>query len=107
MILTDYYKTPAQQHREEKMYQCPHCGKPAITALRKTFLGPGAPVPCQSCQMNVKVSFPDWLKATLPGAAVMIAALFFESDAMVYGLSLIGLALMIALHLLWVPLVRE
>jgi hypothetical protein len=57
--------------------------------------------------MSVKVSFPDWLKATLPGAAVMIAALFFESDAMVYGLSLAGLGLMIGLHLVWVPLVKE
>lgn len=70
-------------------------------------MGPGAPLPCQSCHRNIKVGFPDWLKAALPGAAVMIAALFFESDAMVYGLSLAGLGLMIALHLLWVPLVRE
>lgn len=89
------------------MYQCPHCGKPAITTLRKAFLGPGALVPCQSCHKSIKISFTDWLKAALPGAAVMIAALFFESDAMVYGLSLAGLGLMIGLHLLWVPLVKE
>ncbi|OGI38207.1 MAG: hypothetical protein A2140_03300 [Candidatus Muproteobacteria bacterium RBG_16_62_13] len=75
--------------------------------MRKIFLGPGAPVPCQACGKTVKVSFPDWLKAALPGAAVMVAALFFDSDLMVYGLSLIGLALLIGLHLLWVPLVKE
>ncbi|OGI50017.1 MAG: hypothetical protein A3E57_05615 [Candidatus Muproteobacteria bacterium RIFCSPHIGHO2_12_FULL_60_33] len=75
--------------------------------IRKIFLGPGAPVPCQACEKTVKVTFSDWLKSTLPGAAVMIAALFFDSDLMVYGLSLIGLALMISLHLLWVPLVKE
>ena len=89
------------------MYRCPHCGKPAITVLRKIFLGPGAPVPCQTCDKTVKVSLPDWLKAALPGAAMMVAALFFDSDLMVYGLSLIGLALMIGLHLLWVPLIKE
>lgn len=89
------------------MYQCPYCGKPAITFLRKVFLGPGAPVPCQACGKPVKVTFPAWLKAALPGAVVMVAALFFESDLMVYGLSLIGLALMIALHLMWVPLNKE
>ena len=89
------------------MYQCPHCGKPAVTLLRKAFLGPGAPVPCQFCEKTVKVTFPDWLKAALPGAVVMIAALFFESDLLIYGLSLIGLALMIGLHLMWVPLNKE
>jgi hypothetical protein len=89
------------------MYQCPHCGKPAITFLRKVILGPGVPVPCQTCEKTVKVSFPDWLKAALPGAALMVAALFFDSDMAVYGLSLIGLALMIGLHVLWVPLVKE
>lgn len=89
------------------MYQCPHCGKPAITSLRKVFLGPGAPVACQACRKTVTIAFSDWLKATLPGAAVMVAALFFDSDLAVYGLSLIGLALMIGLHVQWVPLVKE
>lgn len=89
------------------MYQCPHCGKPAISIFRKTFLGPGAPVPCQSCQKEVKINFQDWLKAALPGAALMIAALFFDSNLMVYGLSMMGLGLMIGLHLLRVPLVKE
>lgn len=89
------------------MYQCPHCGNPAITVLRKIFLGPGAPVACQSCNKSVRISFPHWLKAALPGAVVMGAALFFDSEPLVYGLSLVGLALMIGLHLLRVPLVKE
>ena len=73
------------------MYQCPHCGQPAISALRKT----------------IKITYPAWMKAALPGVLVMVAALFFESNLLVYGLSTAGLALMIALHLLWVPLVKE
>lgn len=89
------------------MFQCPHCGKPAITALKKTVLGPGVPVACQSCGKSVKIAYPAWMKAALPGALVMVAALFFESDLLVYGLSTVGLALMIALHLWWAPLVKE
>ncbi len=88
------------------MYQCPYCGQPAISVLRKTFLGPGVPVACQACQKSVAVTYSAWLKAAVPGAIVMIAALFFDSDLLVYGLSMVGLALMIGLHLLWVPLVK-
>jgi len=88
------------------MYECPHCGKPAITVMRKIFLGPGVPVACQACGKSVKITYPAWLKAALPGAAMMIAALFFDSDLLVYGLSFVGLGLMIALHLRWVPLIK-
>jgi hypothetical protein len=90
-----------------KMYQCPYCGKPAISALRKTILGPGVPVACQACGKSIKITYPSWLKAAMPGVAVMVVALFFDSNLLVYGLSTAGLALMIALHLLWVPLVKE
>jgi len=90
-----------------KMYQCPYCGKPAISAPRKIILGPGVPVACQACGKSIKITYPSWLKAAMPGVAVMVVALFFDSDLLVYGLSTAGLALMIALHLLWVPLVKE
>jgi hypothetical protein len=89
------------------MYQCPHCGKPAISALKKSVLGPGAPVACRSCGKPIKITFPAWAKAATPGAIVMIAALFFDSNLMVYGLSAVGLVLMIGLHLLWAPLVKD
>ncbi|MDH5512649.1 MAG: hypothetical protein OEY27_05470 [Gammaproteobacteria bacterium] len=89
------------------MYTCPHCAKPALSIARKIFLGPGAPFECLSCRQSVRITFPDWLKAALPGATVMISALFFDSDMVMYGLSAIGLALMIGLHLLWVPLVKD
>jgi len=89
------------------MYQCPYCGKPAISAPRKIILGPGVPVACQACGKSIKITYPSWLKAAMPGVAVMVVALFFDSNLLVYGLSTAGLALMIALHLLWVPLVKE
>jgi hypothetical protein len=89
------------------MFNCPHCGKLAITVLKKAILGPGVPVTCQSCGKNLKITYPAWLKAALPGTAVMVAAWFIESKALMYGVSLVGLALMIGLHLIWVPLVKE
>ncbi len=89
------------------MYTCPYCQKPAITVLRKTFLGPGVPVACQACGKSLKVTYPDWLKAALPGTVVMIAAFFLDSEPLMYGVSLVGLGLMIGLHLRWVPLVKD
>ena len=35
------------------MVKCPHCNKPAMTLLRKSALGPGRAVPCQSCRRPV------------------------------------------------------
>ena len=74
--------------------------------MRKIFLGPGVPVTCQACGETVRITYPAWLKAALPGSAIMVAALFFDSDLLVYGLSFVGLGLMIALHLQWVPLIK-
>jgi len=88
------------------MYDCPHCGESAVTVMQKVFLGPGVSVACRSCGKTVKITYPSWLKAALPGAALMVAALFFDSELLVYGLSLVGLGLMIGLHLQWVPLVK-
>ena len=112
VVLPDNMLSPVpmifqRSNRGWKMYQCPYCGKPAISALRKTILGPGVPVACQACGKSIKITYPSWLKAAMPGVAVMVAALFFDSNLLVYGLSTAGLALMIALHLLWVPLVKE
>ncbi len=55
----------------------------------------------------IVVTYSSWIKGALPGSAVMISAMFFESSLLTYGLSIVGFALMIWLHLLWVPLVRD
>ena len=89
------------------MYKCPHCEKPGITALRKAVLSPGMPATCKSCGKPVGVTYRSWILAALPGAAVMIGAMFLESKILMYGLSFVGFALMIWIHLLTVPLVKE
>jgi hypothetical protein len=90
----------------KKMYICPHCEKQGITILRKALLSPGMPAICKSCGKPISVTYRSWIKAALPGAAVMIGAVFLDSDLLMYGLSVIGFALMIWLHLLTVPLVK-
>ena len=89
------------------MYQCPHCEKPGITVLRKVFLSPGMPATCKSCGKMIGVTYGPWIKAALPGTAVMVGAIFIKSELLMYGISLIGFALMIWFHLLMVPLEKD
>ena len=91
----------------EIMYKCPHCEKKAVTVLRKIFLSPGMAAACLSCGKPVGVTYRHWLKSALPGAVVMIIAMFFKSNLLMYGLSTVGFALMIWLHLQMVPLVAD
>lgn len=86
------------------MYICPHCQQPGISTLHKALLGPGSHAKCKSCGEYVMVRFKPWLKAATPGGLVMVAAYFIESTALMYGLSAVGFAMMIGMHLAWVPL---
>jgi hypothetical protein len=65
------------------------------------------PATCISCGKSVGVTYRQWIKAALPGAIVMIIAMFLKSDMLMYGLSTVGFALMIWLHLRMVPLVKD
>jgi hypothetical protein len=65
------------------------------------------PATCLACGKPVGVTYRHWLKAAWPGATVMIIAMFLESNLLMYGLSTVGFALMIWLHLQMVPLVAE
>lgn len=89
------------------MYKCPHCENHGITTLRKALLSPGMPATCKSCGKLVGVTYRSWIKAALPGALIMIVAIFLEQEILMYGLSLVGFALMIWFQLLLVPLVKE
>ena len=78
-----------------------------MSVIRKMLLSPGLPATCMSCGESVVVTYRHWIKAALPGVMVMIIALFFESNLLMYGLSAVGFALMIWLQLRLVPLVKE
>ena len=89
------------------MYDCPHCEKPGVTVLRKALLSPGMPATCKSCGKLIGITYGSWIKAAMPGAFVMIGAAFLKSEIWMYGLSLVGFALMIWFHLLFVPFTKE
>lgn len=89
------------------MFQCPHCEKPGVSPLRKAILSPGLLATCKSCRGSSGIRYPSWLIAMLPGSALMIAALFVDSDSVEWSLNIIGLALMIVIPLLFTPLHRQ
>lgn len=87
------------------MFICPNCHKPGISALHKAMLGPGSQMKCKSCGAHVMVRFKPWILAAIPGSVVMVAAYYLiSSEALMYGLSVVGFAMMIGLHLALVPL---
>jgi len=86
------------------MYTCPHCQQPGISAVKKALLGPGSEIKCAACGQPVAVRFKPWMKAAIPGALIMVAAIFIKSEPLMYGVSAVGLAMMIGMHLAIVPL---
>ena len=89
------------------MFQCPHCEKPGISPLRKAILSPGLIATCKSFSRQTSIRYLSWLIAMLPGSALMIAALFVNSDSDEWSLNIIVLILMIVIPFLFTPLHRE
>jgi len=46
--------------------RCPHCGDPAVSVLRKLFLGPALPARCRNCARRVGVPYVWSLLALAP-----------------------------------------
>ena len=89
------------------MFNCPHCEKPGITPLRKSILSPGLIATCKSCSRTSSLRYPSWLTAILPGSVLMVAAMFVDTDSVVWSLNFIGLILMIIIPLMFAPLHKE
>lgn len=65
------------------------------------------PAKCTSCGELIAVTYPPVLIAIAPGAALMIAAEFVDHEALGWALSIGGMVVWLALHLIFVPLVKE
>jgi hypothetical protein len=89
------------------MFHCPHCKKPGVSPLRKAILSPGLLATCKACNGSSGIRYPSWLLAMLPGSALMIAALFVDSDSIEWPLNIIGFVLMIVIPCLFTPLQRK
>jgi hypothetical protein len=82
---------------------CPHCGKPGISVLRKMCLGPALPATCKECGQKVGVPYSSML-AVIPLIAVMLVSALTEPFAFEAALWVGGFLVMSIIHVRWVPL---
>jgi hypothetical protein len=87
------------------MVNCPHCKHAAMGPLRKSALGPGRIVACQSCGKKISAHWTGVfaaIPAFLGGLALM------KSDSLLLGLAAVagGLVMMGLIQTYLVPLVR-
>ena len=62
---------------------CPLCGQPALALWKKAFLSPLAPVPCESCDIELKVTWVTYLRAISMGSILFVFAyLLLETDSL-------------------------
>jgi endogenous inhibitor of DNA gyrase (YacG/DUF329 family) len=87
------------------MVKCPHCGKPAMSLLRKSALGPGRAVRCQSCGKPVAT---HWIAIFAAFPAFVGGFALMKSETLVLGFAAVagGILLMAFIQTFLVPLVR-
>ena len=88
------------------MVKCPYCGRPAMSLMRKSGLGPGRIINCQSCgkpvtthSMSVFAAIP----AVLGGLMALRSSSWLIGSAAVVG----GVLAMGLIQTFLVPLVRS
>lgn len=91
---------------EADLTRCPHCGRPALSLLRKSALGPGRAVKCQSCG---KMVMAHWAAVFAAIPAFMGGFVLMKSESFPLGIAAVaaGLLIMAAIHCYLVPLVRS
>ncbi|MEI6737398.1 MAG: hypothetical protein WCL29_02860 [Pseudomonadota bacterium] len=86
------------------MIKCPHCNRTAMSFLRKSALGPGRAVNCQSCGKKISAHWSGIfaaIPAFLGGFALMKSASLPLGLAAVAG----GLIVMGLIHTYLIPLI--
>jgi hypothetical protein len=88
------------------MVRCPYCNQTAMGLLRKSALGPGRAVACQSCGKPVAS---HWVAICAAIPAFLGGYVLMESDFQPIGFLAVvgGLLAMAALQTFLVPLVRS
>lgn len=85
------------------MLSCPHCKKPAISQLRKAFLGPAMSVACKSCKKPVSVSWCSFF-AVIPMLIGITVGTWIGSPTGIFAL-LVGYGITTVIHAWYVPIV--
>lgn len=88
------------------MVKCPYCKRTAMSLMRKSSLGPGRVVKCQSCGKKISAHWTGVfaaIPAFLGGFALM------KSESLPLGFAAVagGLVLMGLIHTYLVPLIRN
>lgn len=88
------------------MVKCPYCGRPAMSLMRKSGLGPGRTIKCQSCGMPV-TTHSMAVFAAIPAFLGGVAAL--KSTSLLLGIAAVvgGVLTMAFIQTFLVPLVRS
>jgi hypothetical protein len=88
------------------MVKCPYCSRPAMSLMRKSGLGPGRSIKCQSCG-NPVTTHPMAVFAAIP--AFLGGFVFLKSTSVLLGgLAIVGGVLAMAfIQTFLVPLVRS
>lgn len=90
----------------DNMVKCPYCGKPAMSPWRKSALGPGRAVNCQTCGRKVAV---HWIAVFAAIPAFLGGLALMKTTSLSLGLAAVvaGILAMGLLHTFLVPLVRS
>ena len=88
------------------MVACPYCNRAAVTLWRKSALGPGRVVRCQSCGKKVAA---HWVAIFAAIPAFIGGMVLMKSDSLPLGIAAIvgGILLMGVVYTFLVPLVRS
>lgn len=86
------------------MTKCPYCGHPAMSLLRKSALGPGRAIKCQSCGKLVAA---HWAAVFAAIPAFLGGLALMKSESLPLGIAAVaaGILVMAAIHTWLVPLV--
>jgi cytochrome b subunit of formate dehydrogenase len=88
------------------MVKCPYCSRPAMSLMRKSGLGPGRAINCQSCGKKVAT---HWIAVFAAIPAFLGGLVLLKSDSLLLGIAAVigGLVMMAILQTFLVPLVRS
>ena len=85
---------------------CPSCEQPAIALWKKAFLSPLAPVPCEACDVDLKVTWGSYLIAISLGSLIfLLAYIMLMTDSLLqYAGFAFGFLMMLLGQIFFMPL---
>jgi hypothetical protein len=74
------------------MFDCPHCGKPAISWFTKSWLGPGRSATCRECGEKLSVSWLSLIAMIPMVIGFMLVGIGGNSNSPLLGIALIAIS---------------